>query len=35
MRIGNYKVVADIYRGTGKIQVTLIGHRKNVYKHMA
>ena len=30
LRIGNYRVIADINDKT--IQVTLIGHRKNIYK---
>lgn len=34
MRVGDYRVIADIDQNTRKIQVTLIGHRKNVYKNM-
>ena len=34
LRVGDYRVMADIDQGEGKIQVTLIGHIKNVYKHM-
>ena len=34
LRVGDYRVIADIDQSAGKIQVTLIGHRKNVYKHM-
>ena len=30
LRVGDYRVVADIDRE--KIRVTLIGHRKNIYK---
>lgn len=32
LRIGDYRAIADIDRSAGKIEVTLIGHRKNVYK---
>ncbi len=31
LRIGNYRVIADIHQSSGKIHVTLIGHRKNIY----
>ncbi|MFH0889670.1 MAG: type II toxin-antitoxin system RelE/ParE family toxin [Candidatus Aenigmatarchaeota archaeon] len=34
LRVGDYRVIADIDQSTGKIQVTLIGHRKNIYKNM-
>ena len=32
LRIGNYRVIADIDDSNKKIEITLIGHRKNVYK---
>jgi len=32
LRVGDYRVIADISRETKTIEVTLIGHRKNVYK---
>ena len=32
LRVGDYRVIADISQSEKKIQVTLIGHRKNVYK---
>lgn len=32
LRIGDYRVVADIGQGNETIKVTVIGHRKNVYK---
>lgn len=32
LRIGNYRVIADIDKNTETIKVILIGHRKNVYK---
>lgn len=31
LRIGDYRVIADIYQSKKAIKVTLIGHRKNVY----
>jgi|TARA_B100001971_G_C18009254_1_gene441500 mRNA interferase RelE/StbE len=34
LRVGDYRVVADINRNSKKIEVTLIGHRKNVYKNL-
>jgi len=32
LRVGDYRVIADIDRNNKKIKVTLIGHRKKVYK---
>ncbi len=32
LRVGDYRVIADIDKSEMQIQVTLIGHRKNVYK---
>lgn len=34
LRVGDYRVVADIDTSSGKIQVTVIGHRKNVYNNI-
>ena len=31
LRVGDYRVIADIDQATKRIQVTTIGHRKNVY----
>lgn len=31
MRIGDYRVIADIDQDEEKIFITLIGHRRNVY----
>ncbi len=31
LRVGDYRVIADIDQKTRNIHVTLIGHRKNVY----
>jgi mRNA-degrading endonuclease RelE of RelBE toxin-antitoxin system len=33
LRIGNYRVIADINQNLKKIEVTRIGHRKNIYKN--
>lgn len=32
LRIGPYRVIAHINQSDGTINITLIGHRKNVYK---
>lgn len=32
LRVGNYRVIADINVTELKIEITCIGHRKNVYK---
>ncbi len=32
LRVGEYRVFADIDDAKKKINITLIGHRKNVYK---
>jgi mRNA interferase RelE/StbE len=32
LRIGNYRVIADIDDSKKQIHITLIGHRKNVYQ---
>lgn len=34
LRIGDYRVIADINQSDRKIRITMIGHRKNVYKNM-
>jgi len=31
LRVGDYRVIADIDESNKTIQITLIGHRKNVY----
>ena len=33
LRIGDYRAIADIDDTNKKIEVTLIGHRKNVYQN--
>ena len=32
LRIGDYRIIADIDQSSKQIKVTLIGHRKNIYK---
>ncbi len=34
LRVGDYRVIADIDDTTKTIQVTLIGHRKDVYSKL-
>lgn len=34
LRVGDYRVIADISQSNEEIEVTLIGHRKNVYKKL-
>lgn len=34
LRVGDYRVVADINHDLGRIEVTLIDHRKRVYKRL-
>ena len=34
LRVGDYRVIADIDSNSERIGVTLIGHRKNVYKNI-
>ncbi len=34
MRVGDYRIIADINHGLGRIEVTLIDHRKRVYKRL-
>ena len=34
LRIGDYRVVADIDPGNGTIKIMVIGHRKNIYKNL-
>lgn len=34
LRIGDYRAIADIDDGIGRIEITLIGHRKNIYKNI-
>ena len=32
LRIGNYRIIADIYKNELRIFVIEIGHRRNIYK---
>ena len=32
LRIGDYRIIADIKEDSKRIQITIIGHRKNVYR---
>ena len=34
LRVGDYRVIADINQNTRKIEITKIGHRKNIYKKL-
>tara|TARA_Y100000034_G_scaffold101131_1_gene125167 strand:+ start:2162 stop:2416 length:255 start_codon:yes stop_codon:yes gene_type:complete len=34
LRIGDYRVIADINQSTKKIEITKIGHRRNVYNKL-
>jgi len=33
LRVGDYKIIADIDKESKKIKVLFIGHRKNIYKN--
>jgi len=33
LRIGDYRAIADIDKSSKRIKVTVIGHRRNIYKH--
>ncbi len=35
LRIGDYRAIADIDHNSKKIEITLIGHRKNIYKNLS
>ena len=34
LRIGDYRVIAEINDSNRRIEITLIGHRKNIYKNL-
>ncbi|MDP3639849.1 MAG: type II toxin-antitoxin system RelE/ParE family toxin [Nanoarchaeota archaeon] len=34
LRIGDYRAIADIDPGNNTIKITVIGHRKNIYKNL-
>ena len=35
LRVGDYRVIADVNHELGRIEVTLIDHRKRIYKRLA
>ncbi|HLC97899.1 MAG TPA: type II toxin-antitoxin system RelE/ParE family toxin [Candidatus Nanoarchaeia archaeon] len=34
LRVGDYRIIADLDPGNNTIKITLIGHRKNIYKNL-
>lgn len=34
LRIGDYRIIADINQAEQKIEITKMGHRKNIYKQL-
>ena len=34
LRIGDYRAIADINQTSKKIEILLVGHRKNIYKQI-
>ena len=34
LRVGDYRIIADIINSSKQIEITKIGHRKNVYKNL-
>lgn len=34
LRIGDYRAIADINDSSNRIEITLIGHRKKIYKNI-
>jgi len=32
LRVGDYRIIADIRESSSKIEITKVGHRKNVYQ---
>lgn len=34
LRVGDYRVIADINQSSKTIEITRIGHRKNIYKQV-
>lgn len=33
LRVGDYRVIADVNENTKKISILVVGHRKNIYKN--
>ncbi len=34
LRVGEYRVLIDVYEEEGVIAVRVVGHRKNIYKRL-
>jgi len=34
LRVGDYRIIADINDNKKRIEITLIGHRKKIYKNL-
>tara|TARA_Y100000294_G_scaffold158150_1_gene160232 strand:+ start:683 stop:937 length:255 start_codon:yes stop_codon:yes gene_type:complete len=34
LRVGDYRIIADINHNSKKIEVRIIGHRRNIYKNI-
>lgn len=34
LRVGDYRIIADIDRGNNLIKIVVIGHRKNIYQDL-
>ena len=34
LRVGDYRIIADLDQGNNTIKITIIGHRKNIYKNL-
>ncbi|MEK6886849.1 MAG: type II toxin-antitoxin system RelE/ParE family toxin [Nanoarchaeota archaeon] len=34
LRVGDYRIIADIDGNSKKITVTMVGHRKNIYQNI-
>ena len=35
LRVGDYRIIADLNENNKMIEITLIGHRKNVYQKLS
>ena len=34
LRVGDYRIIADLGQENNLIKVTMVGHRKNIYKNL-
>ncbi len=34
LRAGDYRIIADLDQGNNIIKITVVGHRKNIYKNL-